>query len=189
MFFLNALPLCRLIHFIFSLMQFLTSYYLPHYWSFHIWSPLLSVSALWLVCPLQPWSSLPSSSPYVSFVISSSPPNPVVLTMACPSECQVSVYNRILSENHWIRENLHSQQQCLVLNSPLLCHFICTFQLEMPVKDPVMQERPVPQGRRDSENTSWAGSWTVITSRRTPTSCSRGVSRLTSPAWRWKAPP
>lgn len=59
-----------------------------------LFSPLLSshlALVLWSVSPLQPWSCLPSSSQCVSCATFSSPPNPVVLTMASPSECQVSM--------------------------------------------------------------------------------------------------
>lgn len=65
---------------------------------------------------------------------------------------------------------------------------LCAFQQEIPARGPVERGRRAPPVRRDSENTSWAGSWTAIISRRTPSSCSRGASRRTSPASKWKVP-
>lgn len=59
---------------------------------FNVWVPLFSVLGLWLVCPLQRWSSSPFSSPSVSFVIFSFPPNPVGLIMAYLSDRQVSAF-------------------------------------------------------------------------------------------------
>lgn len=57
---------------------------------FNVWVHLFSVLGLWLVYPLRRWSSSPFSSPSVSFVIFSSPPNPAGLIMAYLSEPQVS---------------------------------------------------------------------------------------------------
>lgn len=98
-------------------------------------SLLCSVSVLWLVCPLQLWSSSPSSSPSVSFVICSSPPNPVVSTMAYPSQCQVSgccVTAGISSICHRFRENIHNLHRCPVLNAfpALSVHFPVTYASE-----------------------------------------------------------
>lgn len=58
---------------------------------------LPSVWGLWSVCPSQRWSSSPFSSPSVSFVIFSFPPNPAGLILAFLSERQVSaslLFNR-----------------------------------------------------------------------------------------------
>ena len=60
------------------------------------------------------------------------------------------------------------------------------FQREIPVRGRVVGERPASLVRRDSENTSWAESLTVITSRQTPSCCSRGASQLPSWVLKWK---
>lgn len=139
---------------------------------FNFWVPLFSVLGLWLVYPLQQWSSWPFSSPSVSFVIFSFPPNPAGLIMAYLSERQVGaslLFNQYISPKKSLHQLFGSQPGKWV-------------------RGPVTPAQPVLWVQRDSGNTSWAGNWTVTTRNQTQTSCSRGVLQLMPPVWKWKAP-
>lgn len=88
----------------------------------------------------------------------------------------------------WNSDKHSCHRQQFEVFKTLLCDCLCAFQQEIPARDPVVREGPVPPVHRDSGNTSWAGSWTVTTSRQTPSFCSRGVSQLISLVSKWKVP-